>query len=586
MKTITLPRDETARTEAESAIDAGRAALTAWQAAQPDNFFSADRNLQHTLEYHWGASTYQGHAACLSEFGHRAATVIDALARSSNLDLNLPRLDSYTPLGARTEDVTFHPDYHAAGRHMYGSGMMSVYAQPGGNLLGQALFYISAQNGEAGHNCPLACTAGLIKVLQNVASPELQAKYLPRLLDADYDTHFHGAQFLTEVQGGSDVGANDTVATPLDPDRRIWLLNGEKWFCSNVTADLALVTARVPGQGEGTRGLGLFLVPRRLDDGAPNNMFVRRLKDKLGTRSMATAEVDFRDTLAYQVGPLASGFKNVMSYVINTSRIYNAVGVIGNARRAYLTAWTYARHRAAFGQPILQFPLVQDILAKLRADVTAMLSGTLYVVKLLDDAELDSSAEGDAEFLRMAINLNKYRTALLAHEVILQGIELLGGNGAIESFSVLPRLLRDNVVYENWEGTHNVLLAQVQRDITRYQIHAAFFARLRRMFESLESETLRARGLAHTATIADELAALLEMDEMRASVFFRPLMDRATDLLYAACLAAEAEWEIQEKGYAVKQALAEFFFDRRVERREPRDIANYPDQIRRLSAEL
>lgn len=586
MTTIMIPGDETLRTEDESFIDAGRDALLAWQAAQPDNFFAADRNLQHTLEYHWGASMYHTHAARLSEFGQRVATVIDALARSSNLDPNLPRLDRYTPVGGRIEDVTYHPDYHAAGRHIYGSGAMAIYGQPGNNLLGQALFYLSAQNGEAGHNCPLACTAGLIKVFQNVASPELRAKYLPRLLDADYDTHFHGAQFLTEVQGGSDVGANDTLATPLAPNAGAWLLNGEKWFCSNVTADLALVTARVPGQGEGTQGLGLFLVPRRLDDGGLNNVFIRRLKDKLGTRSMATAELDFRDALAYQVGPLTSGFKNVMTYVINTSRIYNAVGVIGNARRAYLTAWTYAQHRAAFGQPILQFPLVQDILTKMRADVTAMLSGTFHIVKLLDDAELDSAAEGDAEFLRMAINLNKYRTAVLAHEVILQGIELLGGNGAIETFSVLPRLLRDNVVYENWEGTHNVLLAQVQRDITRYRIHAAFFARLRRMFESLQSETLRARGLRHTAIVADELDALLALDESRASVFFRPLMDRATDLYYTACLATEAEWSIHEKGDAVKQELMEFFFDRRVERQEPKDIPDYLDRLSRLSAEL
>jgi alkylation response protein AidB-like acyl-CoA dehydrogenase len=588
MTTITLPRTQTERPEsAASAITSGRDALADWQAAQPDNFFTADLHLQHTLEYHWGAARFASpsHAPRLAEFGGQAATVIDRLVRSSNLDPNLPRLDRYNDIGARTEDVTFHPDYHEAGRHIYGSGAMSVYEQPGNNLLSLALFYLSAQNGEAGHNCPLACTGGLIKVLQNVGSPELKAKYLPRLLDADYDTHFHGAQFLTEVQGGSDVGANDTVATPLDPAAGTWVLNGEKWFCSNVTADLALVTARVPGQGEGTKGLGLFLVPRRLDDGTLNNVFIRRLKDKLGTRSMPTAELDFRDALAYPVGPVESGFKNVMTYVINTSRIYNAVGVTGNARRACLVAATYAQHRAAFGQSILQFPLVQDILAKMHADTAAMLSGTFYLVHLLDAAELGSAAVGDADFLRLAINLNKYRTAVLAHEVILQGIELLGGNGAIETFSVLPRLLRDNVVYENWEGTHNVLLAQAQRDIRRYGIHTAFLARVRQLFEALPPGTLRARGLEHTADIAAELDALLAMDETSASVFFRPLMDRAADLYYAACLAAEAAWEASEKGNTGKTELAAFFFNRRVERREAKDIPGYLEQVRRLSVE-
>lgn len=586
MTTITLPRAQTERPEvAASAIASGRDSLADWQSAQPSNFFTADPHLQRTLEYHWEAIKYQTHEPRLAEFGGQAATVIDRLVRSSNLDPNLPRLDRYSSIGERTEDVAFHLDYHEAGRCIYGSGMLSLYAQPGNNLLSLALFYLSAQNGEAGHNCPIACTAGLIKVVQNIGSLELQAKYLPRLLDANYDTRFHGAQFLTEVQGGSDVGANDTVAAPLDPEAGTWRLNGEKWFCSNVTADLALATARVPGQGEGTKGLGLFLVPRRLDDGTLNNVFIRRLKDKLGTRSMPTAEVDFRGTVAYPVGPVESGFKNVMTYVINTSRIYNAVGVTGNARRACLVASTYAQHRAAFGQPILQFPLVQDILAKMRADVAAMLSGTFYLVHLLDAAELGSAAAGDADFLRLAINLNKYRTAVLAHEVILQGIELLGGNGAIETISVLPRLLRDNVVYENWEGTHNVLLAQAQRDIRRYGLHAAFFARMRQLFESLASETLRARGLEHTSAIAAELDALLAMDEASASAFFRPLMDRAADLYYAACLAAEAEWEAREKGSVGKPELAGFFFNRRVERREAKDIPGYLDQVRHLSVE-
>jgi acyl-CoA dehydrogenase len=173
----------------------------------------------------------------------------------------------------------------------------------------------------------------------------------------------------------------------LDPAAEgTWLLNGEKWFTSNVTADLALVTARVPGQGEGTYGLGLFLVPRRLEDGRLNTVTIRRLKDKLGTRSLATGEVEFRDTLAYQIGDLERGFRNMMVYVINTSRIFNGVGTAANARRAYLVAWSYARHRSAFGQPIIHFPLVQDTLAKMRADSAAILSGSLRIVRTLDES--------------------------------------------------------------------------------------------------------------------------------------------------------------------------------------------------------
>jgi acyl-CoA dehydrogenase len=564
----------------------GRDHLADWQAAQPNNFFTVDRNLQRTLEFHWGEAEYGRHAAPLYRFGQATATLIDQATRVANQDANLPRLERFDSLGNRIEEVVFHPSHHEAGRAVYGSGMMSVYAEPGHNLLSLAYFYLSAMNGEAGHNCPVACTAGLIKVLQGAGSPELQAKYLPRLLDADYDNLFTGAQFLTEVQGGSDVGANATVAIPEDDPAGPWRISGEKWFCSNVTADLALVTARVAAQGEGTPGLGLFLVPRRLEDGRLNHVFIRRLKDKLGTRSLATAELEFRDAIAYPVGSPADGFKNVMRYVINTSRLYNAVGVCGNARRAHLTAWTYARHRHAFGQAIIHFPLVQAMLARMRADTIAMTAGTLRLAHLLDEMETGSAAPEVAGFWRMAVNLNKYRTAVLAHQVIVQAIELLGGNGAIESFSVLPRLLRDNVVYENWEGTHNVLLAQVQRDIRRYQIHEPFLALLRELFHSLQAPELSQEGLRHLEEMTAELDEVLAMDERTAAIYFRPLMDRLTDLYYAACLAREAEWERWQKGDKTKQRLAVLFLQRRVAGQEPRHIRYYDDQVSRLSSEI
>ena len=569
-------------------IEIARSALIDWNAAQPDNFFVADRNLQRLLELYWGAEKYKDEAARLYHFGGVVATTLDELVRLSNEQENLPRLDRYNGVGERIEAVDYHPAYHQAGRLIYGSGMMQVYEEPGNNLLSLALFYLSSLNGEAGHNCPLAMTAGLIKALQAEGSPALRTRYLPQLLDSDYDSNLNGGQFLTEVQGGSDVGANAVIATPLDPAAEgTWLLNGEKWFTSNVTADLILVTARVPEQGEGTRGLGLFLVPRRLEDGALNHLYIRRLKDKLGTRSMATGEVEFRDALAYQIGDLENGFRNMMVYVINTSRIFNAVGCAAIARRAYFVAWGYARYRRAFGQPVIHFPLVQDVLAKMRADAAAIFSGTMRIVHTLDEIETgkkDDAATG--AFLRMALNLNKYRSSLISHEVAQQGIEILGGNGTVEDFSVLPRLLRDNVVFENWEGSHNVLLAQVQRDMRRYQVHEAFFAQVEEMLEPLPFKRLRREGLAQLAEIREQLDALLQMDELSASLPFRPLMDKLTDLYYVACMGVEAAWEVYKKDDRSKQRLAEFFFDRRVAKREAIDIPNYADQVSRLCADI
>lgn len=569
-------------------IDNGREILATWLANQPDNFFTSDRNLQRILEFLWGEERYRAHIARLYRFGKTAATVVDQGARASNRPDHLPKLESFDGLGRYVGEVVFGEGYHDTGRAIYDSGVMSVLEEPGNNVLSLSLFYLSAMNGEAGHNCPLACTAGAIKVLQAVGSPKLQNDYLPRLLDSEYDSNFHAAQFLTEIQGGSDVGANTTTASPLDPAAEgSWLLNGEKWFCSNVTADLALVTARIKGQGDGTKGLGLFLVPQKLDNGQRNGLTIRRLKDKLGTRSMATAEVEFKDAVGYQVGETTDGFRHAMNYVINTSRLFNAFACTGNARRAYLTAWTYAQNRRAFQELIIHYPLVQDVLTKMRSDATAMLAGSMRLAKLWDDVETGRDQTRETRYiLRLAINLNKYRTAILAHEVINQGIEILGGNGTIEDFSVLPRLLRDNVVYENWEGTHNVIMAQVQRDMRRYNVHTPFLDLIRRMLQPLTSGRLKREGLQTLDTISTQLDALLEMDERSASVPFRPLMERLIDLFYIACMGVESAWEQFKKQDKTKLRLAEFYLDRRLLKRDPIDIENYADQISRLCHDI
>ncbi len=567
--------------EVPTAEVVGRNRLEEWLAAQPDNYFTVDTDLQRKLELYFGGEKYRRLAPELYQFGKTAAQEIDPLVSEANLTHNLPVLNRFDGIGRRIEDVIFNPAHHEAGRLIYGGGLMSCLGERGNNKVALSLFYLSGMNGEAGHNCPLACTAGVIKIMQYVAPEHLRERYLPRLLDKNYDTNFTGAQFFTEVQGVSDVGANAVMARPEDTGSEVWYLSGEKWFCSNVTADVSLVTARANDQ-DGTRGLGLFLVPRYLEDGSLNNFTVRRLKDKLGTRSMASGEIDFNEALAYKVGD----FKDAMNFVINTSRIYNAFGCAANARRAFMLAWTYAHNRLAFDQPIVRFPIVQDQLAKMRADCAAMLAGSMRLAKVLDDMEMGKATDEDKAFYRMGLNLNKYRTAVLAHEVIMTAVELLGGNGAIESFSVLPRLLRDNVVYENWEGTHNVLMAQVQRDVRRYEVHKPFLATIRKLLEATTFAELKQEGLHRLAGLEDEFEEVLKMDEMTAGIYFRPLMDRVTDLYYVACMAAESGWERLEKEDKTKQRLAVFFLNRRVAGLRPGDITYYDDQVSRLSSEM
>ncbi|HKX31626.1 MAG TPA: acyl-CoA dehydrogenase family protein [Blastocatellia bacterium] len=567
-------------------VDQGRRALTEWEHAQPVNFYETDRQLQNLLELHWGPDRLHAHAERLSRFGHEAATVVDRAVRSANQVENLPRLDRYSATGERTEEVAHSADHHLAGRYIYGSGAMSVYAEPGHNLLALALFYLSSYNGEAGHNCPLACTAGLIKTLQSAGGEELKTRYLPRLLDPDYAARFHGAQFLTEIQGGSDVGANAVTATVLDGERNTWALNGEKWFCSNVTADLALVTARPEGAPAGTRGLGLFLVPRRLDDGRPNGVFIRRLKEKLGTRSLATAEVDLQAALAYQIGGPGQGFQQAMDHVINTSRLYNSVGSAAAARRAYVVAWTYAQHRRAFGTAIKDFPLVQETLAEMRSVSAALTSGSLYLAHLRDEIESGRAGETTRQFFRLAVNLNKYRSSILSTEIIRRGIEVLGGNGAMENFSVLPRLLRDSVIFEAWEGAHNTLLAQSVRDLQRHHLHQAFCAELTAWFDSLKDPEWRDRARGQVETLRSEFDSLLTLDEPSAGIRFRPLADRMMWLFYAACLGREMEWEEAKRQSGSIRLCLEWIWQERLESSGRKDWDGYLRLIAKITSSL
>jgi acyl-CoA dehydrogenase len=572
--------------EQTPAVEKGRRALAEWDRSQPENFYESDRHLQNVLAFYWGADRLRAHTERLSRFGFEAATIVDQAARSANEADNLPRLDRYSAIGERNEGVTHCTDHHFAGKYIYGSGAMSVYAEPGNNLLALALFYLSSYNGEAGHNCPLACTAGIIKTLQYAGGDELKAKYLPRLLDPNYSTKFHGAQFLTEVQGGSDVGTNAVSATLVDEKRNIWAINGEKWFCSNVTADLALVTARPQDAPAGTKGLALFLVPRLLDDGGPNGIFIRRLKDKLGTKSLATAEVDFRDAIAYQIGGPGRGFQHAMDYVINTSRLYNSAGSAAAARRAYLIAWTYAQHRQAFGAAIKDFPLVQETLAEMRTITMALTSGSLYLAHLRDRIEAGEADENGQKFFRLVVNLNKYCSSSLGTDVIRRGIEVLGGNGAMENFSVLPRLLRDSVIFETWEGAHNTLLAQSVRDLHRYRLHDAFCAVLTEWFNALENASLRSRGLEHVENLRGKLESLLLLDESAAGVVFKNFAQRMIWLFYLACLARECEWGEANNRPGGNRVSVDWLWQMKIENGGLKELSDYLKEIAEISARL
>jgi len=539
----------------------GREALQDWEASKRHNAFEADTNLQSVLKFYLGAR-YESFAPRFQALGEHVYTTLDMLAREEDRLGNHPRLERWSSIGERLESIVFHPNHHAAGRIIWETGVMALQADPGHTVAQMGLYYLLGQNGEAGHLCSLACTSGLIRSLQEAADPALREMYLPPLLDSNFETMQHGAQFLTEVQGGSDVGAN--AVTAVQQSDGAWRITGEKWFCSNINADQFLMTARVHSEG-GTRGLGLFLVPRRLTDGTLNGFFMRRLKDKLGTRTLASAELDFKEAVGYAVGPVEKGFKNAVELVLNTSRLMNAVACAGLMQRASMEARTYAMHRTAFGKPLIEYPMVQEALADLRAETYAATAASFALANLVDKIDMEQANVQEKVAYRLLVNMNKYSTSISAQQMIHRAIEVLGGNGAIETFSILPRLYRDIVVLESWEGPHNVLCLQILRDALRQDLAAPYAAWLREFTACLKYEEI--------ATLVDALerdivgwerqfSVLQSADEMTQNAYARRWVDQMAWITGAALLLGEAQQEITQQGRLDKIDVLRHYWNR------------------------
>ena len=476
--------------------DDARADLEAWRNEYPNDPFSADQLLNRLLAQYLDAPRLDELETRAAAFARQVTEVVAPAAARYEQRLHLPEFAPYDGIGRRVDRVEFDPAYHAAGTVVWASGVVALSGEPGRAFEQATLLYLLSLEGEAGHACPATCTIGLARALRRRGDEEVTSRFLPALLDPDYVRAQRGAQFLTEVQGGSDVGANACEAT-LSGDGVTYLISGEKWFCSVADADQFFVTARVPGARAGTAGLGSFVVPRAID-GRPNGFALRRLKDKLGTRGLASGEIDFTAARAWPVGPLDDGFRTAVSVVLNTSRWMTAVGASGIMRRCVLEARAFARHRRAFGERIERFASLRRTLA----DMTARADGALALVMALTDLEdrLDAqrASNDDVHFHRLLVNMVKYLTSRQATTVARDAIEVLGGNGTIEEFSVLPRLYRDAIVYESWEGTHNVLAAQVLNDLRRLPLTSVASARLGATIEAGSLGDVLAPRLATT----------------------------------------------------------------------------------------
>ncbi|MDN3516548.1 acyl-CoA dehydrogenase family protein [Aquisalimonas lutea] len=378
-----------------------------------------------------------------------------ALQLRSRNAADLQRIDKH-PAYQRLEGYAFCEFGLAAMSHRAGVFGSAAPLPP---IVKYGLTYLFVQ-AEFGLCCPLSMTDALTRTLRKFGSEDLVARYVDALTSQDAETLFQGAMFMTEQDAGSDVGAIGTTAHREDG---VWRLYGDKWFCSNADADLAMVLARPAGGDGGTGGLTLFLLPRRLADGSLNHYRIVRLKDKLGTRSMASGEIVLEGAEAYVVGEEGRGFKH-MTDMINMSRLSNGVRSSGLMRRAVNEGLFIARHRRAFGRRLIELPLMQRQLAKMMVSAEQGRTMAFHTAMCLERADVGDDEA--ARLLRILTPLIKFRSTRDARKVAGDGMEIRGGCGYIEEWSD-ARVLRDAHLGSIWEGTSNIVALDVFRAIRR-----------------------------------------------------------------------------------------------------------------------
>ncbi|MFN8626853.1 MAG: acyl-CoA dehydrogenase family protein [Candidatus Binatia bacterium] len=460
-----------------------------------------------------------------------------------------PELVQWDPWGNRIDEIRVTPAWPEYGRVAVEAGLVATAFERRHGEYSRVhqmalvhLFHPSSQV----YTCPLAMTDGAARTLELHARPALRKRVLPRLLARDPQRAWTAGQWMTERIGGSDVGLTETIARQ-SPEG--WRLYGIKWFTSAATADVALTLARPEGNGPGGHGLAMFYLEQRLADGRRNGVRVLRLKEKLGTRALPTAEIELDGTRAEPMAGLTCGTRHIAT-MLNLTRTWNAVCAGACMRRAVALARDYARRRTAFGAPLARQPLHVDTLAAMQAETEAVCHLVFHTVHLLGREETGQIRDEERALLRLLLSICKLITARQAIAVVAEAIEAIGGAAYIEDTG-LPMLLRDTHVLSIWEGTTNVLALDALRTGTREGGLSAFLQSVRSHAAAAAHPTLTAP--ARTALAAIERAeawlastrhrgrAAIEAGARRFAV----TLGRTLEL---ALLVDAAQWGIDRQG--------------------------------------
>jgi len=563
------------------------------------NYWELDRTIQREVTRVYDAEDFEWAEPRLSAFGDLIGhTVAD---NADYIDKHGPELHSYDKHGNIQNFVRYPAEQIENEEAVYESGLVADAFEappdreeslPLSHFL--SMFYLLTYAEGSGFGCPVAMTAGAALVLEKFDDGPL-SEYYEALVSREYDEMIEGAMFLTEEQGGSDVGANETTAT-YDDEADCWRLTGEKWFCSNVDGEGTLALARTPDAPAGTDGLSMFLVPhgdpdegvftkgdRQDFEGAPppealNDQLYRRLKDKLGTTAVPTGEVEFEDTKAYLVGEQQRGFKQ-MTEMLNLERLSNATGACGIIGRALLESKIHAANREAFGETIDQYPLMREDLVDMAVDHEAATAFTFEATRLFADRE-QARREGETEdewayrLMRLLVPIAKLRTARMAIDTASYAMEIQGGNGYVDDF-VTNRLLRDAQVLPIWEGTENILSLDVLRALEREQAHEPFMDVMQDRLDSIDHPALDDAAEVVESEYQELTMALGELataDNDYAQLSAKRLSHYIFEVFTAGLLLEQAQKQLETESNARLAVVAERFVDRELRDREARGI--------------
>ena len=532
----------------------------AYESGRGLNYYTADPDLADTLDTYLDPTTRAWAQEVLVELGERAGT--ELVRRADVYDAAGHELERYDRLGRDVSRVAYHPDWLTSLDEVFDFGLVGWNHDPdrlarygaAPTTLLTAFDYLVGQ-ADMALCCPLELAHGTVVVLEQFATPEQRDRFLPAVVATDAARRLQVAQVATEITGGSDVGATRTEAARTADGG--WELTGEKWFASNVGADLIVTMGRVDADVAGTRGLALFVVPRTRADGTPNGVSIRRLKDKMGTIGVPTGELILTGAEAHLVGEADSGFR-YMAEMLNHTRYWNAVGSVGIMRRAYLEAATYTSRRASFGTTLDAFPMMRERLVWLQVDLAATTALMFHTGAALD-AYRDGGDDRDALRFRTLAPVIKYRAGEQNVDFARAAVEMLGANGYINTFGT-PRLYRDAQVNPIWEGTSNICALDLWRAVSKQRGAEPVLAACEAIVAALQTEPARRLGeaaLAGGKDVREAIGALADAPRARQDQQVRRLADLVGDVVALAALAAEVDTDVRLRGDHRRALLAE-----------------------------